>query len=506
MFRVPHLPIRGSAVFAALASFGTTLSAFAGVGGPYGPPVDPDQARLLLSEQPPALSSHCFWGEPAGPIDGYNALGIETHVAYWYTKLDLPPGSRVVLRGKFPHARFMSLTSYGSFAGQRGAPIAGFSDYEIKPDAGSINPFLPGSRRTATNRSYTLTVSSDVDPGAGQRVPNTFYVGRAGETGATQTVELVLRVYRPDRNRDISGDAGLPEPTLVLADGSRFAGTGACAAANVTSSVYNISLEGIGVPVSTYLQLLNLPRPGPAGLLPALPTHPAVLSPTFVRYFNAPYSIAPFYKGTVLERQIATLPTDLRPGLYATPANAYVSTYFDRKLGPDPSGRNIVVLRGKGPTHPHTFDRDPVNDFAGKQVRYWSICNYGTTIANPYLAPVNTDCLFDEQLPLDADGYYTVVVSLPEDRPSNATTRCGVAWMDWSRKGDWVPGGNDRLINLTIRQLVADASFAQAFDKILAPGTERQVAAEYLPEATYSTARQFEARGCSPAGANVGSR
>jgi hypothetical protein len=506
MFNVRGRSIRGSKVFAAILSFGASLSAVAGVGGPYGPPVSPDQSRLLLSEQPEALSSHCFWGEPAGPIDGYNALGIETHVAYWYARLDLPPGSRVVLRGKFPHSRFMSLTTYGTFAGQRGAAIAGYSDYEITPDAGSINPFLPGARRTATNRAYTLTLSSDVDPGAGLRAPNTFYVGRAGETGTTQTVELVLRVYRPDRNRDVSGDAGLPEPTLILADGTAYSGTTACSAANVHSGLDKLSLDGIGVPASTYLKLLNLPRPGPAGLLPALPTHPAVLSPTFVRYFNAPYSTAPFYRGTILESTIASLPTDLRPGLYATPANAYVSTYFDRALGPDASGHNIVVLRGKGPTHPHTFDRDPINDFAGKQVRYWSICNYGSTIANPYLGPVNTACLFDEQLPLDADGYYTIVVSLPEDRPSNATTRCGVAWMDWSTKGDGVPGGHEKLINLTIRQLLADGSFAQAFDKILTPGTERQVAAEYLPEATYMTPGQFEARGCSPAQANVGAR
>lgn len=78
--------------------------------------------------------------------------------------------------------------------------------------------------------------------------------------------------------------------------------------------------------------------------------------------------------------------------------------------------------------------------------------------------------------------------------------------MDWSRNGDGVPGGHDKLINLTVRQLLADASFGQAFDKIISPGTERQVAAEYLPEATYTTANLFEARGCSPAGANVGSR
>lgn len=500
--------IRGSALVAVVLACSPAVSVQAGVGGPHGPPVSPDQARILLAEQPQSLLDHCFWGEPAGPVDGFNALGIETHVAYWYTRLDLPVGSRVILRGRFPHARFMSLTSYGTVAGQRGTPLAGFSDYEIEPDPGSVNPFRPGARRTVLNRAYTLTISGDIDPGAGNRVPNTFYVGRAGETGATQTIELILRVYRPDRNRDMSGDAGLPEPTFVLADGSSFPGAAACTAANVHSGVGSITLAGIGIPASTYLGLLNLARPGPipGSTLPALPTHPAVNPSTFERYFNASFSLAPYYRGTVAESRIATLPTDIRPGLYATPANAYVSTHFDRMLGPDPSGRNILVLRGKGPTHPNTFDRDPVDDSVGKQVRYWSICNYGSTIANPYLGPANTECLFDEQMPLDADGYYTIVVSLPEDRPSNAIARCGVAWMDWTNKGDGVPGGHDKLIRLSIRQQLADPSFAQGFDKIMTPGTERQVAAEYLPVATYSTARLFEARGCSPAQANAGSR
>ena len=43
MFNVRGRSIRGSKVFAAILSFGASLSALAGVGGPYGPPVSPDQ-------------------------------------------------------------------------------------------------------------------------------------------------------------------------------------------------------------------------------------------------------------------------------------------------------------------------------------------------------------------------------------------------------------------------------------------------------------------------------
>lgn len=185
MFRIHRRSLRGSTLFAAALTCCASLSALAGVGGPEGPPVSPDQARILLAEQPSSLRTSCFWGEPAGPIDGYNALGIETHVAYWYSRLDLPVGSRVVFRGQFPHARFMSLTSYGTVGGQRGTPLAGFSDYEIEPDPGSVNPFLQGARRTASNRAYTLTVSS----------------ARAGQSRTEHVLRRSHRGDRPDADR-----------------------------------------------------------------------------------------------------------------------------------------------------------------------------------------------------------------------------------------------------------------------------------------------------------------
>jgi hypothetical protein len=57
---------------------------------------------------------------------------------------------------------------------------------------------------------------------------------------------------------------------------------------------------------------------------------------------------------------------------------------------------------------------------------------YGA-IANPPLLPVNGPCPFDEEIPPDRSGFYTIVVSLPEDRPATATVQCGVAWMDWGK-------------------------------------------------------------------------
>jgi hypothetical protein len=45
------------------------------------------------------------------------------------------------------------------------------------------------------------------------------------------------------------------------------------------------------------------------------------------------------------------------------------------------------------------------------ELRYWSYCSnqgFANTRVN--------DCVFDEQLPLDKNGYFTLVISRPEDR------------------------------------------------------------------------------------------
>lgn len=47
---------------------------------------------------------------------------------------------------------------------------------------------------------------------------------------------------------------------------------------------------------------------------------------------------------------------------------------------------------------------------------------------------MGTDGISDFQIPLDADRNYTLVVSLPEDRPANASEENGVAWLDWARQ------------------------------------------------------------------------
>lgn len=432
----------------------------------------------------------CFWGQPEsniGPINELNRqptnfLGPDTNVSYYYTRFQLPAGATITLHGQYPYSRFFSLTTYVTKAGVTGYPSTSIYDAQISPDLGSVNPFLPGESRRSKHRSYTVTISGQTPPAT--PAPNTLYAGQEGKTGEAQQVEMVMRIYRPDRELEANGGVPLPSPTLNP-EGSTPIGEEAavCSATKDVTGPENVPIATQGVPPATYLKLREL---GPA-------PHPALATPLWERFLNPQRLAAPFYRGTAYEALIGKLPTTLTSGLYATPSNAYVTTYADRTIGPNTEGHNILVLHGKMPTHPATYTASGMNNSAGKQVRYWSLCNYGS-IANPPLLPANSACLFDEEVPTNADGEYTIVVSLPGDRPKNARPHWGVAWMDWGTAGDGQ--GRASLDLLVMRNQLSSPTFEQSIEKVTTPGTEKEVMGAYYPNGTYMSQQEFEAGRC----------
>jgi hypothetical protein len=432
----------------------------------------------------------CFWGRPGvnvGPIDELsypveNELGPDTNVAYYYTRFQLPAGATVVLHGQFPHARFFSLTTYVVKGEVPGYPSTSIYDEQIDPDPGSINPFRHGEDRDARSRSYTVTISGQTPPV--NPAPNTLYAGQEGATGDTQQIELMMRIYRPDKNLEANGGVPPPAPTLNLVGALPVVEEAAvCSALADVSGIENIITAHVGVPVSTYVHLREL-APAP---------HPATNPPTWERFFNNARVLVPFFRGAgePYESLIEQLPTGIAGGLYSTPSNAYMNAYVDRTIGPNTEGHNILVLHAKMPTHPETYEHNLLNESAGVEVRYWSLCGYGSVAP---LLPVRSSCLFDQEVPTNSNGEYTIVVSLPEDRPRNARPWCGVAWMDWGTTGDG--HGRPTLDELVIRNQLSSPTFAQSIEAVTVPGTEREVMGAYYPTGTYETKQQFEGGRC----------
>jgi hypothetical protein len=433
-------------------------------------------------------SKTCFWSDAVVSPYTDPATNVDfpdTNAAYWYTKYQLPAGGKVVLRGTYPYARYISLVAYRSVAGSPGSPTEGINDQEMAPDPGSANPFLAGASRLTLpqKRKFTVTLSGDAPPAAGTpRDANTLYTGTADGAGTTQTIEVIYRVYVPNALADATGDAGLPVPTYVPAGGPGLTGQAACDSLQTGTARIPDVLGPVFGPV--YPTLL--------GLSP-LATHPAVSPQKWYAFFNAKRLLEPFYAGTPAAGAIASLPTAKTGGAYSNRDNSYVYSYVDRSFGPNPSGHNVLVLHGKIPTTPSTVLWNPKAQ-GDTQMRYWSLCQNETLPSGK----VSTPCLYDQQVPRTGAGFYTVVVGMPDDRPVNARPGCGVAWLDWGTTGDGF--GRTTAGLLILRNMLPDPSFTQAPANVMVPGTEKQVMGDYLPDGSYQSKAQFEATGCGHRG------
>ena len=172
----------------------------------------------------------------------------------------------------------------------------------------------------------------------------------------------------------------------------------------------------------------------------------------------------------------------------ADPGTVYLVAYLSRKYGP------VFVVRGKMPTFPNTFagaDGKGLATMPPANLQYWSI----VTLAS---APSGElwDGVFDMQVPLDKDGNYTIVVSRPEDRPKNATTEHGVAWIDWG-PGEGLDDPRNRAEwgMLLARMMSADPNWANSPTKITKPGEEAEALGPYYPRGEYTDKAAFEAKG-----------
>lgn len=429
---------------------------------------------LLLLPATAAAQDHplatCFWEGPISTerpstrgFDGRNFNYPEESATYWLARLRLPPGSRLELRGAYPHGRYMSLNAYSD-----GSPTDTLSDVAVDPDPGSVNPFLAGARRDAANRTWRVTVLDEPVPPSG-RGANTLYARPA----AGEPIELAYRVYEPDRGRDLTGGSGLPEAVLIGSDGTEVTGEAACAQVNDPNR--QITLQTI--------------RPEAWRAATACrPAHPAFDPIRWERFFNLDYSSASV-PADCTEAGFAArrmLEPELRGGLYSNRDSAYVFAHLSRILG------RVVVIEATLPRFPATYEGEPV--MGTGQLRFWSLCTGESrvTLRTP-------DCLADRQVPIDAARRYTIVVSRAEDRPANARAQCGVGWLDWGERGDGA--GREDYGLLVMRNMLVSADFAQAIQQVPRPGAEQAVMGSYFPVSRYTSKAEFERRGCPAAAA-----
>lgn len=398
----------------------------------------------------------CFWGGPYSIDNPDTSFAyLDSGATYWHAKYSLPEGSSLKLSGEFPFARYMSFNSYR----QDDTPAFALRDQQIKSNIGSTNPFIQGAQRNGDKRSYQIELAAGEAP----IIPldNTLY-DYTHENGESL---LLYRVYVPDKGNDATGGVGLPTPELTLSNGEVLKGQAVCD----TLKSDQEPMRNPVIPEQTYAQLRQ--------------NNPAKENPIWRALYSVQFSLRCGFLGQCdgnPPRQV---------GWFANLDNQYVGTYIDRDIKP------VVVIRGKIPKITSTLNGNEIFDESESQLRYWSMCQ------NEYYSQKVTACLYDEQVDINPDGYYTMVTSLPSDRPVNATDECGVGFLPWSEKGDGfsiIPGRQDHRTDglLLMRHMLPAADFENAIQNTSVTGDEAEVLGEYYPSVEYFTKAEFEALGC----------
>jgi hypothetical protein len=396
---------------------------------------------------------------------------------YWFAFLEMPEGSVLNLRGRFPHCRYFQFALYRSDPDMGGFTATGekFVDHQLEPDAGSVNPFVPGADRSVENRDYTLriaTVEKPADPA--DREPNTLYAGVGNR------IQVVYRVYQPDQGYLGDAGAGLPFYTATLADGTELS------ADEVKKQFNRPLLQGVapGMPVERWRALCNAPDNDPE-LRPE--TTPARNPPLLERYFNNAYNLVGVFKPQKVRQE--KFPAKIETGFGGDPETLFLMSFLSLGFGP------VVVIRGKMPQFPDNWYGE---DGSGLKVMTDWECRYMSLIVSE--APpsgMGTDGLSDFQIPLDEDRNYTIVISREEDRPANATDEKGIAWVDFGHRGEGIDDelNRDDFAILLFRFMHTNPDWEHDPWKIVEPGTEAQIMGPYFPRMSYTDKATFEAGG-----------
>jgi hypothetical protein len=386
----------------------------------------------------------CAWPVEVA-VDALNIAYPETKASYFVMPYTLAPEQTLIVEGTYPFARFFSLTTYYGL----GQPEVGIQtlgwlrDLQVAPDPASSNPSRDSEASSdPLERQWNVSVTGRIpvgDAASATGEPAEENVIPAHPEGEDQLGILVLRVYVPVDAADHTGGVGLP--ALALDDGSgEPRAIPACTPEEEqmwTDAIHELVLTNIAG----------------AGRLP-LPTDDDVAA--------------------------AWVETPV-PGLAPNPDNRYLMTPVVWKPG------RIVVVRGQAPTFPDTNAGESVT--SPSELRFWSFCTGSNVITPPEGYPT-TACIDDFEIPVGADGTYTVVVSQTEDRPANATPEEGVAWLQ---------GADATEPDLLIlrHMLPSDDYYDESVWAVpeLTLGAAEQVMGSYYPDAVYCDKSVFEAGG-----------
>jgi len=400
----------------------------------------------------------CFWVRGPFSSDPYiNVAYPDSNVYYWAAAFSMPEDSTLEIKGDYPYSRYMSFFSYN----ERGKPIGSLTDFQIQSDA--INPFILGNQRSDFSRSYSIEVlnenpSSNVSENIDSFNGNILFTP---EYRKNQQL-IVYRIYLPDKDIDITGGVKLPQPILTLSNGTKLTREQACDALNASQPL-QVSFDALGIPPNKYRELISQPdKPD---------TWPAHNPPKWFIQLDRK-SLIGMYTGEIDPNAPRS-----EGGFYPNLDNQYIRSILNRKHG------KVLIVRGKAPTTPKTYFESSFKEEIN--LRYWSLCSNQSFVNTR----VN-DCLFDEEIPIDKNGFYTIAISREEDRPRNAVNECGIAWLPMADDGDGM--FDDDVTIIQFRHLLPSNNFKHSIQKVMKQDQLEEIMGPYMPKASYLMPNQVE--------------
>lgn len=273
-----------------------------------------------------------------------------------------------------------------------------------------------------------------------------------------------------------SSQCGLPLVTLTLADGTEVMGPQLVqlleAQRNKNDNVF---------PVATWKNLVSR-SPDPKNAPAYNPPKPEIFRSTA-------FSILGGFMANDPLGRITRYPNTGEGGLLNNPNTKYLTFMYSFSYG------EVLVIRGKMPTFPKTYKGDRYYD-TDTMVKYFSI-----TVGGSPASGFGYTTVYDEQIPLDDQGYYTIAISFPLSRPVNATLQNGIVWMnsgngegDYVDARNWVGSVYTRFIAPQSASLWPNSPLAvpapTAADPVL---REEEVMGPYYQQCTYMSKADFEA-------------
>jgi hypothetical protein len=482
----------------------------------------PDDVRP--EDQWPARIAH--------PIDFKGLYGSfpDPNCSYFVPLILAPFGSRIVIEGEFPYARFFDLQITPSFSpksyhydGWAGVGEVPLVDADIEPLPGHTNPFRVGADRFAAKRGYRVEFDLAVgDPVALNpafrppffRAPGNRRTGGAilhqgpwgdptsqgHKRGRWNHGQIWMRYYRPDTDKGPYGGVPLPKMWMELPDGRKF-----WVQPDVTNFKARANRTIVPKPTATQPDpKLNGPGVGwfkQAGIFRAIYSGFASEAG-----WGAPAYIRGLDKGVTARGSDLTAPNNYEQ-------SATSCTYIDYLVrGMRCAAGHVVVLTGRLPKTPRT--RDGARRMESGEARYWSLTGYvvpegwdmlGAVMDPTYPAGAAQHCIMDEDVVLqDAERRFVIALSRAADRPANATAQAGVTWADWGPASNiswtlrWMTVGPEwTAANApTPEKLGRRAEWAEAaFDPRTVPNGHGGTLGEFVPRVLHIRREAFEALG-----------